>query len=130
MISELLDREWERRVEEISRTRRIKSRDVLTITTLTLNREVGEVAHEVEMLRTAVGVLAKEVEGLRKEVEGLKTEVDILAGEVRERSRENSTKKEVTGLRELHKPERGVWKRIVGLSALVIILSILSILYI
>ena len=75
MISELLDREWESRVEEIARTGRIKPRDVLTIAVLTLNRGVGEVAREVNGLRMVVGILSKEVEELTKEVEKVKMEV-------------------------------------------------------
>jgi len=51
LIFELLDKEWERRVETISRTRKIESDDVLVICTLTLNREMGELAAEVKELR-------------------------------------------------------------------------------
>jgi len=50
-ISELLEKEWDRRVEVVSRTGKLEPDDVITIATLTLNREMGELAQEMGELR-------------------------------------------------------------------------------
>jgi len=134
LISGLLDREWESRVEEIARTGRIKPKDVLTIAVLTLNRGVGEVAREVGGLRTVVGMLTREVEELRKEVEKAKMEVAMLAGEAREFRKDAATQEDLTReaneLRVLHtrlctelKSNLNNLKRItcIGLSTLTVI---------
>ena len=50
-IIELMEKEWERRVEVISQTRKLEPDDIVTIATLTLNREMGELAHEMGVIR-------------------------------------------------------------------------------
>lgn len=47
-IFELLEREWDRRIDIVHKTKKIEPEDVVTISVLTLNREMGELAKEME----------------------------------------------------------------------------------
>jgi len=47
-ISELLDREWDRRIDIIHKTKKIEPDDVVAISVMTLNREMGEMTKEME----------------------------------------------------------------------------------
>ena len=60
-IFELLEEEWKRRIEVISRTRKLESEDIVTITTLTLNREMGELIQEMEVLTRNIGEVREEM---------------------------------------------------------------------
>ena len=44
---QLLEKDWERRIEEIYKTQQIKPDDVVVICTMKLNREVGELTTTV-----------------------------------------------------------------------------------
>ena len=60
-IFDLLEEEYERRIEVISETRKIEAEDVVTISTLVLNREMGELVHEMEALKQNIGEVKDEM---------------------------------------------------------------------
>jgi len=61
LIFELLEEERKRRVEIVSKTRKLEPDDVMTFATLTLNREMGELAEEMSVIAKDVGDLRKEI---------------------------------------------------------------------
>jgi len=50
-IFELLEKEWDRRMNIIHDTKKIETEDVVTISVLTLNREMGECVKEIEIVQ-------------------------------------------------------------------------------
>ncbi len=52
LIIELMEEEHRRRIEVISKTGKLEPDDIITIATLTLNREMGELAQEMGKIRT------------------------------------------------------------------------------
>ncbi len=54
-IFDLLEEEYRRRIEVISKTRKLEPDDVVAISTLILNREMGELVREMEVLAGNIG---------------------------------------------------------------------------
>ena len=57
----MLEEEWKRRIEVISKTRKLEPEDVVTIATLTLNREMGELVQEMRVLTQDIGKIRTEM---------------------------------------------------------------------
>jgi len=54
-IFDLLEEEYKRRIEVISRTGKLEPDDVVAISTLILNREMGDLVREMEVLAGNIG---------------------------------------------------------------------------
>jgi len=61
LIFELLEEERKRRVEVVSKTRKLEPDDIVTFATLTLNHEMGELAREMGVVARDLGELKKEM---------------------------------------------------------------------
>lgn len=76
LVFELLEKEWDKRVEDIHRTREIKPEDILTISILTVNRELEELTEHVKKLEE--GMATKEdIEKVKDDINTLRWMVGI-----------------------------------------------------